>query len=373
LEVGPNGIVYAGGDFHLAGGVADTVHIAKWDGSVWTPLGTGADNVVYALAIGPDGCLYAGGDFHNIGGVAATHIAKWNGAAWSALAGGTSGSIRTLAFGPDGTLYAGGVTTPYINKWNGTAWSTLGSAMNGSVLGMIVDKSGALYAGGAFTTAGGVAATYIAKWNGAAWSAVGGGANNNVNCFGIDGNGYLYVGGDFTVIGGITPPDKLAVWNGSTWAAIDCDLPSSVSIYSLSITPNHFYVGGNFAGSAVTSASSTINNPGTHTAYPVLHLKNSTAAALIIYWIKNEITGKTLWFNYTVQPGEELVIDLRPNRRSAKSSYYGSAWRALLRSSDLTDFNLLPGNNQITAYGGSGLTAWMEYRVNHWAADGAAL
>ena len=66
-------------------------------------------------------------------------------------------------------------------------------------------------------------------------------------------------------------------------------------------------------------------------------------------------------------------MDLRPTRRSVVSSYYGSAWRALLRSSDVAEFYLLPGNNQITAYGDSGLTAWMEYRVNHWAADGAAL
>ena len=167
--------------------------------------------------------------------------------------------------------------------------------------------------------------------------------------------------------------DRVAIWNGTSWANIDCNLPGTTTAWSFIKFGTRFYIGFSSSGTAVTSASTTVTNPGTSTTYPVLHLKNSTAAALAILWIKNETIDKTLWFNYTVQPGEELVIDFRPARRSALSSYYFNAWRSLLRSSDVAEFYLIPGANQITAYGGSGLTAWLEYRVSHWSVDGVAL
>jgi hypothetical protein len=81
--------------------------IAKWNGSAWSPLGTGMDRTVYALAvIGTD--LYAGGDFTTAGGVNIGYgIAKWNGGAWSALGTGMDNAVVALAVsGTD--LYAGG-------------------------------------------------------------------------------------------------------------------------------------------------------------------------------------------------------------------------------------------------------------------------
>ena len=64
---------------------------------------------IYALVVsGAD--LYAGGLFGTAGGTAANHIAKWNGTAWSALGSGMSGITRyILALAVSGSeLYAGG-------------------------------------------------------------------------------------------------------------------------------------------------------------------------------------------------------------------------------------------------------------------------
>ena len=84
-----SGNVYVGGYFTVIGTVAAN-HIAKWNGSTWSALGTGMNDAVYAFAvIGSD--LYAGGCFTTAGGVSANHIAKWNGTAWSALGTGTNG------------------------------------------------------------------------------------------------------------------------------------------------------------------------------------------------------------------------------------------------------------------------------------------
>ena len=87
------GNLYAGGDFATAGGVAAN-HIAKWDGSAWSALGSGMNGIVHALAMDDAGNLYAGGDFAIAGGVAANHIAKWDGSTWSALGSGMNGASR---------------------------------------------------------------------------------------------------------------------------------------------------------------------------------------------------------------------------------------------------------------------------------------
>ena len=44
------GDVYAGGFFGTAGGIP-AANIAKWNGSSWSELGSGMDNIVYALAV----------------------------------------------------------------------------------------------------------------------------------------------------------------------------------------------------------------------------------------------------------------------------------------------------------------------------------
>jgi hypothetical protein len=60
-----------------AGGSAAN-SIAKWDGSNWTPLGSGMNASVFALTAFDDGggsSLYAGGFFTSAGGTAANSIA----------------------------------------------------------------------------------------------------------------------------------------------------------------------------------------------------------------------------------------------------------------------------------------------------------
>ena len=145
LAVGLDGTLYAGGWFTTAGGVA-TNYIARWDGSAWHPLGSGMVNStcswcgapVYALAVGPDGSLYAGGEFDTAGDVSANNIARWDPStsSWHPLDSGTTDSVYALAVGPDGTLYAGGefhwaggVPATRIARWDGTAWYPLGTGI----------------------------------------------------------------------------------------------------------------------------------------------------------------------------------------------------------------------------------------------------
>jgi hypothetical protein len=69
--------LYAGGDFTLAGGTGAS-QIAKWDGSIWSALGSGLNSVVYALAAPNRDLLYVGGNFTTAGGKFSAHAAMAN-------------------------------------------------------------------------------------------------------------------------------------------------------------------------------------------------------------------------------------------------------------------------------------------------------
>jgi hypothetical protein len=134
----------------------------------------GADSDVRAMVVDGNGNVYVGGDFIVMGKTIANHIAKWNGSAWSALGSGMMGlstySTTVNALAVSGTnLYAGGsftnaggVTANCIAKWNGSAWSALGAGMDGYVNALAISGS-TLYAGGSFGTAGAISANGIAK------------------------------------------------------------------------------------------------------------------------------------------------------------------------------------------------------------------
>ncbi len=137
LAVDGVGNLYAGGGFTTAGGVSAN-YVAQWDGTAWSPLGSGMSGgpfsaVVWALAVDGDDNLYAGGYFTTAGGVSANGIAKWDGTAWSPLGSGMDSDVWALAVDGDDNLYAGGefttaggVSANGIAKWDGTAWSRPG-------------------------------------------------------------------------------------------------------------------------------------------------------------------------------------------------------------------------------------------------------
>jgi hypothetical protein len=172
--------LYAGGLFTTAGGVSANC-IAKWDGSAWSAVGSGIAGStpngsfpsVHGLAVsGTD--LYAGGYFSTAGGVPPTSancIAKWDGSVWSALGTGMDERVYALAVS-ETNLYAGGWFTTaggapanYIAKWDGSAWSALGSAVNNMVNALAADGAGHLFVGGDFSLAGTNVSPCIAEAN----------------------------------------------------------------------------------------------------------------------------------------------------------------------------------------------------------------
>ena len=278
LAIAPNGDLYAGGNFTRAGGVAAS-NVAKWDGTAWSSLGTGNANgvseVVYALATTPNGDLYAGGNFMVAGGIAASRVAKWDGTIWSNLGmsnpNGQSDPVLALAVAPNGDVYTGGrsqnylVFLSFIRKWNGTAWSTLGTGNTyGIVDALAVAPNGDVYAGFYASQAG-----RVAKWNGTAWSSLGTGPANVMNgevfALGLAPNGDVYVGGNFTQVGSMAA-SGFAKWNGTGWSSPGAGISSLSSwssvVRALAVAPNgDFYVGGDFiqAGGTATPGGISAN------------------------------------------------------------------------------------------------------------------
>ncbi len=262
--------LYAGGDFTRAGRSPANL-IAKWDGSSWSPLGSGISaplgfpyygGEVSALAVSGND-LYAGGYFTMAGGSPANHIAKWNGSSWSALGSGISapsayygGRVSALAvsgsdlYAGGGFTTAGGNAATNIAKWNGSSWSPLGSGVSGGVFALVVSGSD-VYAGGMFTTAGGSGAGGIAKWDGSSWSALGSGMNSYVYALAVSGND-LYAGGYFTMAG-TNAASKIAKWDGSSWSPLGSGIsaPADYPYYggrvsALAVSGSDLYAGGYF-------------------------------------------------------------------------------------------------------------------------------
>jgi len=250
LNAAAPGLVYAGGAFTDAAGIADADYIASWNGAKWAALGApplnGSVNAIAYFG----GKVYVGGVFTNAGGNPnADFLAVWDGTKWGTVCNATGSAITATVFALQvvgSTLYVGGAfangagivsadSLLACDLNTGAASSTVRADgdMNGVVTVLTADSNGTLYAGGTFSNLEGIAAAdKVASYSGGVWHALGsgpgpgGGAlDSNVRSLAAHGTD-VYVGTDTVNVAGIAQADHVAKWNGSAWSALSA-MPKS--------------------------------------------------------------------------------------------------------------------------------------------------
>ena len=259
--------VYVGGGFTSADG--QTVNrIAKYSNGSWSPLGTGADGSVSAMAT--DGTnLYIGGYFTSVNGNSGIqYIAKYAIASntWSAV--GTGGpNAFVSAIGIVGTdLYVGGnFTSPGTRfaKFSGGTWSAVGSGLSTYASSITVHNNN-VYIAGSFSTANGVTVGGIVRYEPTTntWNTLGGGVSNPpggspfTESIAIMDDRYMYATGNFRNAGSTSNTNFIAKYDimANEWSALGSGLDTTGRVVVAS--PTHLYVGGGFT----TAGGLTVNH-----------------------------------------------------------------------------------------------------------------
>ncbi|GIW73796.1 MAG: hypothetical protein KatS3mg103_0318 [Phycisphaerales bacterium] len=261
-DLGDGPRLFVGGTFDSIGS-ATAGGVAQWDGSQWSPVGTGGPLVgtIFGLAIFDDGsgpALYAGGRFNTIDGQPISLLARYRDGAWEQVEAGlvpTSpvGDAGQLAVFDDGSgpaLYVGGrsffaassADLADVYKWDGTTWSAVGQDFTGIVTDLFVwdDGSGpALYMTTSSTDLG-----RLARLEGDTWVTVDGGVDGG-SAFGLGAfEGDLYVGGSFTTVNG-QPAGGIVrrIGCAGTGCYADFDASGSLDIFDFLAFQNAFDAG----------------------------------------------------------------------------------------------------------------------------------
>lgn len=262
LTVMPSGDLVVGGSFADIGQLS-VRNIARWNGSIWSRMGSGFDGSVTSLASLPDGRTAVGGTFASAGDLTTGHVAVWDGAHWTTPGNGVDGFVNAVAFLPNGDLivagsfgHAGGTAVTHggsvgvmnLARWDGSSWSEMGSGLNGEVKALAVLPNGDVVAGGYFNAAGAVTVGSIARWNGSIWSAIGSGVDGEVRALLARGND-LFIGGQFTTAGGVSA-NSIARLDTTTgvWSPLGAGVDgSSPQVLALAARANgEIFVGGSF-------------------------------------------------------------------------------------------------------------------------------
>jgi hypothetical protein len=248
----------------------------------------------------------------------------------------------------------------YVCYWESgdAAFSPLGTSgtngMNGTVYALAVNRTGRLlYLGGGFTQSdAGDTMTYIATWNGTQFEAMSNGVGSTVRALAVGPDDVLYVGGAFSALDDIAGAARgLVRWIDQTWCPADIRLPSGVTVYALAVGEVEadvrriydVYAGFDTENTAYYNSRTHFSTASTLPAYPRIHIyKVAGTATAHIRSFRLGSNGKELILSYKLLDGEELVIDLRQDKKQVVSYWFGQRMDAIFAPSDFASWVLAP-------------------------------
>lgn len=93
-----------------------------------------------------------------------------------------------------------------------------------------------------------------------------------------------------------------------------------------------------------------------------------------IYQLVNYTTRQFIRFDIDLQDGETVVLDLRPGKKTFISTFRGNVISTILSGSDVEDFYLAPGENNISILiDDASATASLTWDERHWSIDGVVV
>ncbi|MCB1202984.1 MAG: delta-60 repeat domain-containing protein [Verrucomicrobiae bacterium] len=234
---GDGKILIAGLFSRVNGTTRNGIARLNFDGSVESSstfdVGSGADNIVYAIAVQPDGKILLGGLFGSVGGSVRNRIARLeaDGGIDESFDPGTGpdDAIYSLCLQPDGRVLIGGAFESYAAtsrarvarlEPNGTLDSTFnpGSGFDDRVVSLAMQADGKVLAAGFFTQLDGLSRNRIARMgvDGAIDGSFtpGSGADGRIYTIVMQADGRILVGGVFQSFNG-TARNRIARLNGN--------------------------------------------------------------------------------------------------------------------------------------------------------------
>jgi len=435
----PNGDIYIGGSFTSAGGVANTSKIAKWSkqDQTWKSVLSGTtNNDIKTLCFGPKGELYVGGDFTNLAGsgiALLAYITDLDTTPTIHVFGDPVGYyIQTIDIDRNGTVYVGGIFSkiggqtinnaayyngtwndmgftaddavfkikcgyfgnkviiggnmplripPNIVCWDGTQLCALGSGLDGIIADIVISSNNTIIAVGQIYDIGDDPNNiHMALYNGYTWSGIPfGSPNGPVHSITSSKTGY-YIIGDFDKVGNLSLTDRIANYSNNGWSRVGINLPAMVTLLGIKeVSDGTLYISGKFSGTAVVAGvtiSNVYNSSSSANVYPTIQIIGPGT----LLSIENKTTGKKIDFEGLIlNSNEYITLHLDPHNLKFESNWSerGSIYNYITAGSDIANFNLAPGINNISVYMPYNTTqytgVWITWKPNFWSLDGAIL
>lgn len=239
MHVASDGSLYVVGDFVGTAGSPSTQlgRVARWNGS-WQALGPGINAATFGITETASGDILVVGRFSSSGSTTAQGIARWNGSAWSPVGTGIDHQQRTphcVVVQGNGDILVGGAFRAKglaqgsrLTEFRGTTWQAIGPGLDEGANRLCVDSNDDLWVSGPFTRIGDIAANGLARWDGVTWHDESQGLPSVVDT--------VVVAADGTVTG-ITnefPNNNVLQRSGGVWQT----LASSSRAYALLVRRN---------------------------------------------------------------------------------------------------------------------------------------
>ena len=439
----PIGNLIAAGDFTTAGGVTMRC-IGQYNAGTWSVVGQAAPFAttsptpsIRCMAIEPlTGHVLIGGNFVNgsTGSpcltdyfgrvlVSATGTYSWDTGTDYQVNVGASGAVNDIkcygkyvyitglftGVGTGATVSNNGIARLNSLNTSPNMWDNIGTGFGTAThegVALAIDANGIVYLAGSMVTINGATVNYFGKFDGYQWEQVDQ-ISNTSNVYQeatVDGDGYaqlifdrnqvLYLNNIGVANASVLVNYHMARLIGSRrvndlFKANAYGYAGGVAqVMAIHPTSNSIYIATNNAD-LNPPVTTSVTNSGSANAYPIIRIENGQSGTNVsnIFYIKNNTTGRALWFvpirssgAYTsptegaLLRNETITIDCRIEEKTVISSLRGKQF-ALDPSSNDGDFFLAPGVNSIeilttptTNY--TTLTVSLIWNETHWTVSG---